>query len=1025
MHRPQSPQENEAAHVTLDSLIRRSRRCSGAFAAVVWLGLVWSITSSTFAQSNSKDYIYLGGRVIAIENPVQTAPVLSVSQRSSGTFTQGQTGGTLIVTVSNTASASSSAAGTTTVTETLPAGFSAASFSGTGWSCSGSNAVACTSTQAVAGGASFNDIDITLNVPTTAVNPTVTNTATASGGGATASATGNTVSSPVVQVPTSMTAGFGTSPQSTAISTAFGTALSVTLKDTAGNTVSGASVTFAAPVSGASGTFSNATNTITVTTNPSGVASAGSFTANLLMGGPYSVTASSGSLTAINFSLGNTVGAATHLSVSAPSSATSGTSFSVTVTALDAGGNTATGYAGTVRFASTDGSPTLPSNSTLNSGAETFSATLVTAGNQTITATDTVTSSITGTSGQINVTALPVLSVSEGQSGTFTQGQTGGTLTVLVSNIGSVATAGTTTVTETLPANFTAASFSGSGWSCSGLDSNAVTCSSTQVVSGNTTFPIIYITVRVPADDSSPIYTNAATASGGGASAIATSNTVPVPLGTVPLLSVSQVSSGTFTQGRTGGTLTLTVSNIGGASISTSGTTTVTEALPTGFSAASFSASGWNCSGTNAVTCTSTQAVVGGASFNVIGINVSVPANAVNPTTTNAATASGGGASASATSGTVSFPAVQVPASMTAGSGTSPQSAAINTAFGTALSVTVKDAAGNTVSGVSVTFAAPLSGASGTFSNAMSAITVTTNASGLALAGSFTANLLNGGPYYVTASSGSLTAVNFSMTNVIGAATHFSVSAPPSATSGTSFSVTVTALDASGNTVTAYGGTVHITSSDGAAALSGNSTLGSGTKTFSATLNTVGYQTITATDMVSSSITGTSAQILTSPPAATQLAFATTGSASAGTAGIALTDPVLVWVEDGSGKLVTTSAVTVTLSASPIGGLSSTVSTNAVNGVATFAGLSFANSANYTLTAKSPGLVDATTTILVKAPSQTVAKFLVTAPSWVTSGVPFTFVVTAQDQSGSTVTSYSGTVHFRTNNGQEATLPYN
>ena len=115
----------------------------------------------------------------------------------------------------------------------------------------------------------------------------------------------------------------------------------------------------------------------------------------------------------------------------------------------------------------------------------------------------------------------------------------------------------------------------------------------------------------------------------------------------------------------------------------------------------------------------------------------------------------------------------------------------------------------------------------------------------------------------------------------------------------------------------------------------------------------------------------------------------------------------------------------MTLSSSPIGGLSSTVSTNAVNGVATFAGLSFANSANYTLTAKSPGLVDATTTILVKAPSQTVAKFLVTAPSWVTSGVPFTFVVTAQDQSGSTVTSYSGTVHFRTNNGQEATLPYN
>jgi len=153
-----------------------------------------------------------------------------------------------------------------------------------------------------------------------------------------------------------------------------------------------------------------------VTTNASGVASAGSFTANLTLGGPYNVTASSGSLTAINFSLSNTVGAATHFSVSAPSSATTGTSFSVTVTALDAGGNTATGYAGTVHFTSTDGSATVPSNSTLSSGTGTFSATLATAGNQTITATDTVSSSITGTGGQINVapsyTQISTLSIS-------------------------------------------------------------------------------------------------------------------------------------------------------------------------------------------------------------------------------------------------------------------------------------------------------------------------------------------------------------------------------------------------------------------------------------------------------------------------------------------------------------------------------------------------------------------------------------------------------------------------------------
>ena len=48
---------------------------------------------------------------------------------------------------------------------------------------------------------------------------------------------------------------------------------------------------------------------------------------------------------------------------------------------------------------------TLPPNTTLSSGAGIFSSTLVTAGNQTITASDTATPTITGTDGPITVTA--------------------------------------------------------------------------------------------------------------------------------------------------------------------------------------------------------------------------------------------------------------------------------------------------------------------------------------------------------------------------------------------------------------------------------------------------------------------------------------------------------------------------------------------------------------------------------------------------------------------------------------------
>src|SRR5262245_64330164 len=74
-------------------------------------------------------------------------------------------------------------------------------------------------------------------------------------------------------------------------------------------------------------------------------------------------------------------------------------------TAQDQSNNTATGYTGTVHFSSTDGNATLPANSTLSNGTGSFSATLRTAGFQTLTATDTLSGSVTGTSNAIQVSA--------------------------------------------------------------------------------------------------------------------------------------------------------------------------------------------------------------------------------------------------------------------------------------------------------------------------------------------------------------------------------------------------------------------------------------------------------------------------------------------------------------------------------------------------------------------------------------------------------------------------------------------
>ncbi|HYV34918.1 MAG TPA: hypothetical protein VE988_04385, partial [Gemmataceae bacterium] len=96
---------------------------------------------------------------------------------------------------------------------------------------------------------------------------------------------------------------------------------------------------------------------------------------------------------------------ASHFAVSAPLTATAGMAFNVTLIALDPFNNTATGYSGTVAFSSTSAG-SLPAAATLTSGAGTFSATLTSLTNQTITAADTVSSSVTGTSNSIKVNPI-------------------------------------------------------------------------------------------------------------------------------------------------------------------------------------------------------------------------------------------------------------------------------------------------------------------------------------------------------------------------------------------------------------------------------------------------------------------------------------------------------------------------------------------------------------------------------------------------------------------------------------------
>jgi len=178
----------------------------------------------------------------------------------------------------------------------------------------------------------------------------------------------------------------------------------------------------------------------------------------------------------------------------------------------------------------------------------------------------------------------------------------------------------------------------------------------------------------------------------------------------------------------------------------------------------------------------------GGSPLGAVQVTFSAPTSgasaaiAPNPATTNAsgvatvsATANtiAGAYTVSATVPNATAPAVfdltnnAGPAASIAATSGSGQSAQIGTAFSSPLVATVLDTYSNPVSGVTVTFTAPPSGASGTFKTSGTASeTDTTNASGEATSSTFTANNSVGGPYTVTAAAAGVVATaSFSLTN--------------------------------------------------------------------------------------------------------------------------------------------------------------------------------------------------------------------------------------------------------------------
>ena len=693
--------------------------------------------------------------------------------------------------------------------------------------------------------------------------------------------------------------------QSATITLNFATSLSVIVKDAGGNVVPGAVVTFAAPTTGASGLFGASTST-TATTNASGIATAATFKANSFAG-TYSITVTFGALTTTFTSI-------TNLNPSA-----------IVVNAGSGQTTTITTAFGTVLKAK-----------------------------------------VTGVGG----VAIPGLVVTFTAPGTGASGTFGGTLTkTATTDVSGIATATAFTANATSGLYTVTASVAGVGTTADfALTNNNPSTIIAQVgtpqsATINTAYPTKLI-ARVTRAGGAGIggLTVTFTAPGSGASGTfggsTTSTAVTNPSG--------DAQSATFTANSTVGTVTVnatvagigspaafTLNNVAGNAVSMtaspSGGTPQGTPINTAFSTAiGVLLKDLNAINLSGASVTFTVNSVGGAGATFAGglTTATVASNASGIATAPALTANGtaGTYTVTVTSGSASLTFTltnQVPTGISATAGT-PQVTLITTNFGTNLQATVAGVG----AGVTVTFTAPSSGASGLFGASLTK-TAVTNASGVATATAFTANGTVGS-YIVSATVvGVGTTANFSMTNTTPVSIAVNSVDPQTTLVNTAFAALLQAKVVDATNAGVAGVTVTFTApSSGASGLFGASL----TKT--AVTNAAGLATATA--FTANGTAGTF-QVVASAPgltsatfnmisnlatAASAVASPSNGTPQSAAVNTAFTNALGVLIKDGTGTVIV--GLPVTFTVNPVGGASGsfggamtlTVNTNA-SGIAT------------------------------------------------------------------------------------------
>jgi ELWxxDGT repeat protein len=260
---------------------------------------------------------------------------------------------------------------------------------------------------------------------------------------------------------------------------------------------------------------------------------------------------------------------------------------------------------------------------------------------------------------------------------------------------------------------------------------------------------------------------------------------------------------------------------------------------------------------------------------------------------------------------------------------------------------------------------------------------------------------------------------------------------PATTTAGTAGSFTVTAENADGTTNVGYTGTVQFSTTDSRATIinpaTGNpvplqgfsytfTAADAGVHTFSTTLKTAGLQSFTAADTATAGLTGTEGNITVNPAAASSMTVI--GFSSTTTAGVA--GNITVTLKDPYGNIAASYAGTVHFTSSDSKATlpANYTFTAADAGQHTFTAtlktagtrsITAADTQSSALTATEGGI-----TVNAAAASQ----LIISAPSTVTAGVPFSLTLTIEDAFGNIVTGYTGTVHFKSSD-KTATLPAN